>query len=143
MTALIETIAVLKRIKALGELEYNSSVAPFDFYFNPHEGICDNFTVLAGFTCNSPVAKLREIQLAYMARARQGWVHFSGRDAYPIKSPWVIFEDDIELTDYSAAKSVYWGSSNKWKGEYGQRRLELLDRLIAEIQANIDKGRIV
>lgn len=48
------------------------------------------------------------------------WPKYSGEIDYPVPSP-----DPIDN-----AQSIFWGWKNKWTGEYGQLRYELLDYLI-------------
>jgi hypothetical protein len=54
------------------------------------------------------------------------WSKFSGCDLYPVPNP--NSGRSVNITDDAA--ELYWRTHNKWKGDYGVLRMELLDYLI-------------
>ena len=62
-------------------------------------------------------------------RFAQKWPKFTGNGAYPVPVPdWDYVEED-----FADARRAYASEPNKWVGQYGKLRRELLDFVIGEL----------
>lgn len=60
--------------------------------------------------------------MKYVKKITKKWEHYSGDDTFPIS----VSNDEPEIQ--------YYDSDNKWEGEYGLRRVELLKFIISELK---------
>lgn len=103
-----------------------------------NEGLCANIRenckkVFASHYSNHihEYRVLRILSEFYMDKAVQGWEFYSGYWTWPINHP-----------IHSSPEKAYSDSrlfSTMYEGEYGRRRLELLDRMINLVQEDLKK----
>jgi hypothetical protein len=122
-----EKLVLLKILKLL-----DSGSVPL-----PNEGICKNVYCQTikiygakEFTCHKRVNKLL---CSVMKEATLDWENFSGSSCYPVKSPY----KEKDLTQYNRFeedKRCFQDRKNMWENEYGNRRKELLVRMLKVLQ---------
>ena len=64
----------------------------------------------------------------WFRRELQDWEHFSGSSAFPVRG--------VENTNYVLSFQKAYLENTMWEGEYGRRRIELLDMIINYVENN-------
>mgnify|MGYP006899689631 CR=1 FL=1 len=96
--------------------------------FVTYHGICENvqmYNIVRGKNLRTVVihSRLKELFI--------GWPKFSGMRSYPVPI------GDPNVTDISAA-AYFMEAENMYIGDYGKLRIELIDYLIEQLEANVD-----
>lgn len=108
------------------------------------EGICDNLedTLLIQVECNPDTRAVYNGTLVYlwMRGVVTNWPKWSRDSTYPVPNPNPVAnaeaeaEADHEADGFTTARDAYWQIADKWEGEYGELRLELVNFLIEELE---------
>lgn len=66
----------------------------------------------------------------------KSWEYFSGDENYPVPST------TLEIPNKLTPETMYFKTANKWVGEYGALRMDLLRHCIADCQIHIEQLKI-
>lgn len=101
-----------------------------------HRGICTNITwlSLAGKEYATTEERIESENLYtyymdWLGSNVKRWSKFSGNTVYPVPTP-----------DHTDPNSFYWKIDNKWEGDYGEVRKELLQWCIEQITIELENG---
>lgn len=87
---------------------------------NPRRGICDQIS-----------KKNRYVMYLDLSALFSGWPHHSGNIDFPVPG-----------TKSKSAESRYKSSVNKWKGDYGELRKDLLAYMINKVETKIQEAKV-
>lgn len=82
---------------------------------------------------------LNDIDIGILKQLWKEWPKYSGNCNFPVPSPATVGNKGlIDSLVYSFAESAYWSLTNRWSGDYGTMRKELLLFLIESLSAKIE-----